>query len=403
MKITRRLLQFSFLALTLMGVFALSGHAERWCPFGGVEAAYGYVTGGDLICSLGVSNFYVLGGVLVLALLVRRAFCGYACPIGTAGEWLQLGARRLGIRPLKVPYVLDRTLALLKYPVLAVIVYFTCKVGELVFRGYDPCYALISRHGTDITVWAYVVSGGIVLGSLLLMVPFCRWLCPLAAVFTPFSRVGLTRIKRDAGTCTDCGACARVCPMGIRVDKEAQVTAARCTSCFDCVAACDQVTCALNRKAAQPTATPLTWGPPRFLGARWPKAAVVVILLACIGVAVAASYAFPLPSFVRTIGTPPAQTAAVMLRVHGATCRHSTELFVRQLERRDEFKVRGYLRVEAWPSPDVSPIRITYDPRATSEAAIKQAITEPVFDLEGGRLRVSAYEIEGYNPLAADE
>ena len=99
MKRTRRLLQFSFLALTLIGVFALRGHAERWCPFGGVEAAYGYVKGGDLICSLGVSNFYVLGGVLVLALLVRRAFCGYACPIGTAGEWLQLGARRLGMDP----------------------------------------------------------------------------------------------------------------------------------------------------------------------------------------------------------------------------------------------------------------------------------------------------------------
>jgi ferredoxin len=401
MKTTRRLLQFGFLALTLIGVYGLRGHAERWCPFGGVEAAYGYVHGGDLICSLSVSNFYVLAGVLLLALLVRRAFCGYACPIGTLSEWLQRGGRRLGLRPVRVPYALDRTLALLKYPVLGIILYFTWKAGELAFRGYDPCYALISRHGTDITFWAYVVGGVIALGSLILMVPFCRWLCPLAAVFAPFSRVGLTRIKRDAGTCTDCGACTRACPMGIRVDKAAQVTAARCTSCFECVAACDQVTRGLNRNAAQPPAAPLIWGPPRFLGRRWPKAAVVVVLLLCVGGAVAASYLFPLPSFVRTIGTPPARTAAVLLRVRGANCRHSTELFVQQLERRDEFKVRGYLRVEAWPNPDASPIRITYDPAQASETAIKRAITEPIFDT-GGRLRVSAYEVEGYDLLVDD-
>ena len=83
----------------------------------------------------------------------------------------------------QVPYVLDRSLALLKYAVLAFILYITWTSGELLFRAADPCYALISRHGKDITIWAYVVSGAVVLGSLFVMVPFCRWLCPLAAIF----------------------------------------------------------------------------------------------------------------------------------------------------------------------------------------------------------------------------
>ena len=236
MKITRRLLQLGFLVLTLFGVFVFRGHAERWCPLGGVEALYGYVTAGNLICSLGVSNFYILAGVLVLTLLLRRAFCGYVCPVGTLSEWLQALAGWLGLRAARVPYALDRGLALLKYAVLGIIVYFTWRVGELVFRGYDPCYVLISRHGTDITIWAYVISGAIVLASLAICVPFCRWLCPLAAVFTPFSRVGLARVKRDGGTCIDCGECGRVCPMGIPVEKLKQVTAACCTSCLECVA-----------------------------------------------------------------------------------------------------------------------------------------------------------------------
>jgi len=404
MRTTRRLIQLGFLALTLVGVFVVRGHAERWCPLGGVEAAYMYLRQGDLTCSLGISNFYILGGVLLLTLLVRRVFCSYACPIGTISEWLQGGARRLGIRPLRVPYRLDRALALLKYPILGVILYFTWTVGELVFRGYDPCYALISRHGEDITHWAYVVSGGIVVASLFLLLPFCRWLCPLAAVFTPFSRFGLTRIQRNPDTCTDCGACARVCPMAIPVDKLQEVTAARCTSCFECTIACDRVTRGRNRAAGCATThrPPLVWGPPRLIGRRWAPGLVVPILGLCVGGAVAASYAFPLPSLVRSWGTPPHHTATVTLRVRGATCRHSTKGLVEYLKRKDEFRIAGYIRVEAWPSPETSLIRITYDPTATDEQAIKQAITEPGFDPTDGRLQLSPYTIEGYRPPGED-
>lgn len=393
MKITRRLVQLAFLALTLVGVFVIGGHAERWCPLGGVEALYVYGREGDLICSLGVSNFYILGGLLVLTLLVRRAFCGYMCPIGTLSEWLQAGARRCRVWSLHVPPRLDRVLALLKYPVLGAIVYFTWRLGELVFRGYDPCYALISRHGTDIQVWAYVISGAIVLASLIITVPFCRWLCPLAAVLNPFSRFGLARIKRDGEACNECGVCGRACPMAIPVDRVAQVTAARCMACLDCVAVCPK-----QREGA------LRWGPPRMLGGRWPQVALVAVLVVCIGGAVAATYAFPLPSFVRTFGDAPPRTASVVLHVAGANCRHSTQQFVAYLRRDDEYRVRGYLRIEAWPEPDrPAAVRITFDPTVTNEPAIKRAITEPYYDAAADVWKFSAYRIAGYDPLAAGE
>lgn len=391
MKTARRLVQAGFLVLTVVGVFVVGGHAERWCPLGGVEGLYAYMTVGNMTCSLGVSNFYILGGVLILALLVRRAFCGFACPIGTISEGVQAGARRLGLRALRVPYRLDRALALLKYPVLGVILYFTWQVGELVFRGYDPCYVLISRHGKDITIWAYVISGAILLASAFLLVPFCRWLCPLAAVFTPFSRFGLARIKRDGGTCIDCGVCGRACPMGIPVDRVREVTAARCTSCLDCLAVCPKRTDGA-----------LVWGPPRALGRAWPSGVVVTLLLLCIGGAVAATYAIPLPSFVWERGTRPAQPATVRLVVEGVACRHSTEEFVQQFDRPDELRVAGYLRVEAWPAPGAGEVRIVYDPASVDEARIKRAIAEPLLDFVRGTWRFSPYRIVGYDPLAED-
>jgi hypothetical protein len=389
MKRTRRIVQLAFLALTLVGVFVVRGNAERWCPFGGVEAIYTYVREGNMLCSLGVSNFYILGAVLLTLVLVRRAFCGYACPIGTISEWIQCGAGRLGIAPRTVPYRVDRVLAKLKYVVLAIILYFTWTYAELEFRVADPCYALISRHGEDITVWAYIVAGLIVVLSLVIVMPFCRWFCPLAAVMHPFSRFGLTRIKRNEEACIDCGECSEACPTAIPVGRLTQVTAARCLSCLNCVA-----TCPCHAEGA------IAWGPPKPLTRSWPQAALIAILLLSFAGAVAGVYAFPMPSYRHVAegrGEPPARATTVELQVQNLTCRGSATLFSYFLERDDEYAIPGYLKIEAWPGPGAVPVHITYDPQQTDETGIKEAITEPYFD--GDIWRPSPFAIEGYDPL----
>ena len=393
MKRNRRVIQFGFLVLTLVGVFVVKGNAERWCPFGGVEAIYTYVQEGNLVCSLGISNFYILGAVLLVTLLLRRAFCGYVCPIGAISEWLQAGAKRVGVKPAAVPYALDRGLAKLKYVVLAIILYFTWGYGELEFRVADPCYALISRHGEDITFWAYVVSGAIVVGSLFVLLPFCRWLCPLAAVLHPFSRFGLTRIKRDEGACINCGACSKACPTNIKVATVKKVTAARCLSCLNCVEACPDKP-RLNGA--------IRWGPAKAVGRSWPQAALIAILLLCLTGAVVAAYVFPVPSLIRTAegrGDAPAIAATLELRVDNLSCRGKASLFAYFLERDDEYEIPGYLKLEAWPGPGAAPARITYDPAQTNETAIKEAATEPYYDAVAGFWRPSPFQIEGYDPL----
>ncbi|MCU0875343.1 MAG: 4Fe-4S binding protein [Pirellulaceae bacterium] len=390
MKPTRRILQAALLTLTLVGVFAVGANCERWCPFGGVEALYTYAAEGNMVCSLGTSNFFILGGVLLVTLLLRRAFCGYLCPIGTISEWTRALGRRLGIPPLRIAPGVDRGLSLLKYPVLALILAATWRSGELLFRGYDPCYALLSRHGEDITYWAYVISALILLASLAIVMPFCRWFCPLAAVLNPFSRWGLMRIHRDPQHCHDCGRCVKRCPMAISVDQVQQVTAARCLSCFECLEACPQ-----GRSAARA----ISWGPPAWLGRRWSPAALVPILLLCTSAAVAASYLFPLPSFIKTRGQAPSQTARLELVVDDLTCRGRANLLVYFLDRDDMFQVPGYLRVEAWPGPTAAHLHIRYDPSQTNELAIQQAITEPYFETDSGNWRPSPFRIAGYDPL----
>ena len=381
--------QVAFLALTVFAVWVVGANAERWCPFGGVEALKTYVTDGTMTCSLGVSNFYALGGLLLAVLVVRRAFCSHVCPIGALGEWFGRLGKRLRIKPARVPQALDRGLSLLKYGVLTLILYVTWNADELLFRTADPCYALLSRHGEDITFWAYVVTAVILLGALFVSIPFCRWLCPLAAVMNPLSRFGLMRVRRDGEACVDCRKCEAVCPMNIAVSRVPEVTAARCTACLECVSVCP------------PKIGPaLTVAIPGTSGRRWSHAALIGVLLIAIGSVVTVAYALPIASFVKSRGEPPATGATVELEVHGLHCRGTGTLLTYFLFRDDVFELTGYLQLEAWPEPGSSRVRVTYDPKQTDEASIKEAIVTPYFDELHNTERESPFEIEGYAPWA---
>ena len=60
---------------------------EAFCPFGGVESLYRYVTsGGQFVPHTHLSNVVVLVALLLTTFLVRNAFCGWICPLGLLQE-----------------------------------------------------------------------------------------------------------------------------------------------------------------------------------------------------------------------------------------------------------------------------------------------------------------------------
>ena len=126
---------------------------------------------------------------------------------------------------------------------------------------------------------------------------------------------------------------------------------------------------------------------------------MIAIMLLCTTAAVAASYVFPLPSFVKSHGSRPAQVAKVRLKVENLTCRGRANLFFYFLQRDDASQIPGYFKLEAWPGPGIADVDITFDPTATDEHAIKQAITEPYYDAVAEFWRTSPFVIEGYDPL----
>jgi len=211
---------------------------ETYCPFGGLEAALSLFTQQTFTCATGERNLALFIALIVLTLLSRKSFCGWVCPVGAISEWFsKLGQRMFHLEPSRR---WDRALRWLRLPVLIVILYFTFRTGELIFRGFDPYYILFSFNGHDVKSWSYLILGAILLGLFLFPMAWCRYLCPLGVALWPFSAAGRLRLARDEDTCTNCAACDSSCPQGIIVSEVGEVRSGECTLCFECVEACPE-------------------------------------------------------------------------------------------------------------------------------------------------------------------
>ncbi len=217
---------------------------ETYCPFGGLETAYAFLTRQRFTCAAGDTNLALFVALLGLTFLARKAFCGWVCPVGALSEWEGRLAQRLFRRGdfaglWRVSPRADRALrTVLRTVVLALVLVATWTTGELVFRGYDPYYILFSANGHDVRAVSYTILGALAMLGLLLPMAWCRYLCPLGAAIWPLSAAGRLRLSRADDSCTACGACDRACPQVIDVSQAATVKSGECTLCFECTEVC---------------------------------------------------------------------------------------------------------------------------------------------------------------------
>jgi polyferredoxin len=214
---------------------------EAYCPFGGMESLWGLFTAGEFSCALGPLNLSMLLALFVLALISKKSFCGWACPIGFLGELCGRAGGLVIKKRLRPGPRLNGSLKILRYVVLGLFLFLTFRTGELILRGYDPYYLIFSGfgHGT-VGVISYVVISATAVGALIIPMFFCRYLCPLGAVLDPFSRLGVIKIYRDEEKCTQCGDCQTACPHDIPVQTLSLVRYRDCTNCFECMDACQE-------------------------------------------------------------------------------------------------------------------------------------------------------------------
>lgn len=214
------------------------------CPIGSLQAVLG--------SPKFQMSFYVVGFFLFTGAILGRVVCGFLCPFGLVQDLLY-----------KIPFFAKRKnmpghkgLVWIKYVVLALMVVILPMFAVNAYGISDPWFCkYLCPSGTlfggipliatndglqqalgGLFIWKMSVLLVILVWSLWVYRPFCKYLCPLGAIYGWFNPIALSRFQMDKEACIDCKKCKAACPMDIPV--YAKPNSAECIKCGKCLQAC---------------------------------------------------------------------------------------------------------------------------------------------------------------------
>lgn len=212
------------------------------CPIGAFQAVVG--------SSKFKFTYYITGFFILLGVLLGRFICGFLCPFGWFQDLLhKIPGKKLSTAKLK-------PLRYLKYVILVVFVIllpafvtnslgmgdpFFCKYicPQGVLEGAIPL--ALANSGIraalgHLFTFKFTILALFIILSILFYRPFCKWICPLAAIYSLFNKVSFLKIQVDHEKCVGCQKCSRVCKMDVNVVDTPNHP--ECIRCGECMKAC---------------------------------------------------------------------------------------------------------------------------------------------------------------------
>jgi ferredoxin len=141
---------------------------------------------------------------VVFTLFFGRSFCAGVCPLGAAQDAVLL-------RPVRVPEWLEASLRLLAWLYLSLAVLYAALGSAFIICRYDPFVAFF-RFSANPAMW--VISLSMLVLSVFVGRPYCRFLCPLGVILRQAGRVSRHRVTITPDECIHCRLCEDACPFG---------------------------------------------------------------------------------------------------------------------------------------------------------------------------------------------
>lgn len=194
---------------------------------------------------------YVFGIILLYCIIFGRTICGFLCPVGLLQELLY---------KIKTPKVrkskITRCLSYFKYVLLFVLVIglpliyalqdkglplpgfckYICPAGT--FEG--AIFLLMNKANVaffdmlgSLFTWKFFLLIIFIVASVFIYRFFCRFFCPLGAIYGIFNKLSILGVKVDKSACNHCNACINTCKMDVRVVGDHE-----CIQCGECMKAC---------------------------------------------------------------------------------------------------------------------------------------------------------------------
>ena len=215
--------------------------ASGACPLGALQ--------NSLASSGKTAPYYMFSIIMLYGLLFGRWICGFLCPFGLIQEFLH----KIPTPKLKKNKI-TRVLSYFKYVILVFFVIllpiayafrnfplpgfckYICPAGTL-----EGAMGLLSNRVNEsylrmlgpLFTWKFLLMVSILVASVFMFRFFCRFLCPLGALYGLFNKIALVGVKLDRASCTDCGLCVGKCKMDIK-----HVGDTECIHCGECISAC---------------------------------------------------------------------------------------------------------------------------------------------------------------------
>ena len=226
------------------------------CPIGSLQAVIG---------SRNFKfSFYVVGFLVFIGAIFGRFVCGWLCPFGLFQDLLH----RIPFPKKIATFKGDKLLRKLKYVILLLFVIilpmcivditglgdpwfckYICPAGTL--EGGIPL-VLLNEGMREIIgalyAWKFFILASLIVLSVIIYRPFCKYICPLGAVYSVFNKVSVFKLRFNEEKCVSCSKCQKACKMNVNPCKNPD--SAECIRCGLCVEVCptDALTANLKRK-----------------------------------------------------------------------------------------------------------------------------------------------------------
>lgn len=214
------------------------------CPIGALQAVLGSSKYGF--------SFYVIGLIMLFGVTLGRLICGLLCPFGLIQDLLH----KIPLPKQVISPKIDRPLRLLKYAVAALTVILLPVFLTNQFGSASPYFckwicpagilegapALVAANeGLRASLgflfnWKLGILIVVVISSMFIYRPFCKYLCPLGAFYSLFNKFSLYQMHVDMSKCIGCKICERRCEMNVKVTKS--INSPECIRCGVCKASC---------------------------------------------------------------------------------------------------------------------------------------------------------------------
>lgn len=222
------------------------------CPIGALQSVFNsrdYSTGQAVTDHY--FSFYVVGIIMLFGAICGRFVCGFLCPFG----WIQELLAKIPVpKSMRInTFPGDKILRWLKFVVLGLFVVIMplfivddvfpwfckliCPSGMAI--GGIPLMSVnedLRSAAGNFTILKLCMLALIVLLSIVIYRPFCKYLCPLGAIYGVLNLVSVYKYSVDETKCNDCGACVKTCRMGVDIRKTPN--SIECIRCGDCRAVC---------------------------------------------------------------------------------------------------------------------------------------------------------------------